>query len=425
MEKFKYREIENYENKKKKILNAIQRENSGVLPIGYDNDMFVSALIKIIEHLENNYKTTIKVEDIPDAKNFTRQKEEYSITSFVLNRVLKNVKSVNFEDVYNKVPQAMGAYTSKYKTLTIYSEGLRNYLENKRRNNINNKFKSDIDFEKTLTEANIIHELIHAISDNGLSVGFDGNKNLSAEIGINEGMTENLAMEIAGLRDFFNTTYKSGENEFAIKSQTSGAYKLQTNIINLIRVASKEDMTIPYLVNPNTIKFGLFDKINIYNSSNPLETIMTTLNNAVEESKKTKKGYNAITNECEDIQDSNLEPFQELQTMLIEDIFQNKYGKAFLDKIRQSGKAPTQEEYDKFKKDILIIGRCLVPTLTYKLDLEEKKEFAQNNSFATSQDIMKLIQDKTIKPTPNILRYRDLLFAMENVQKDFAQDLTM
>ena len=46
MEKFKYQEIENYESKKKNILNAIQRENSGVLPIGYDNDMFVSALIK-------------------------------------------------------------------------------------------------------------------------------------------------------------------------------------------------------------------------------------------------------------------------------------------------------------------------------------------------------------------------------------------
>ena len=103
MEKFEYQEIENYENKKNYILNAIQRENGGVLPIGYDNDMFVSALIKIIEYLENNYKTTITVEDIPDAKTFTRQKEEQSITSFVLNRVLKNVKSVNFRDIDKSV----------------------------------------------------------------------------------------------------------------------------------------------------------------------------------------------------------------------------------------------------------------------------------------------------------------------------------
>ena len=103
MEKFKYQEIENYENKKNNILNAIQRENGGVLPIGYDNDMFVSALIKIIEHLENNYKTTIKVEDIPDAKNFTRQKKEYSITSFVLNRVLKMLKVLILEISIKKI----------------------------------------------------------------------------------------------------------------------------------------------------------------------------------------------------------------------------------------------------------------------------------------------------------------------------------
>ena len=59
------------------------------------------------------------------------------------------------------------------------------------------------------------------------------------------------------------------------------------------------------------------------------------------------------------------------------------------------------------------------------LDKDEKKEFAQNDNFATSQDIMKLIQNKTIEPTPNILRYRDLLFAMENIQKDFSQNLTI
>ncbi len=428
MEKFKYQEIENYENKKNCILNAIQRENGGVLPIGYDNDMFVSALIKIIEHLENSYKTTIKVEDIPDAKNFTRQKEEYSITSFVLNRVLKNVKSVNFRDIDKNNPHTMGGYrTFKDGThdITLYTSVLTNNLDFLQTRKINDKFETDEDFRKTLIEETMIHELIHAISDNGFGVGFDKNKNNTSEVSFNEGMTENLAIEIAGLRDFSNTLYRSGENDFVVKTQTNSGYMLETNIINLIRVASKEDMTISYLVNPNTIKFGALDKIKIYNSTNPLETIMITLNKAVEESKKTKKGYNAITNESVDIQDSNFESFQELQTILIEDIFQNKYSKVFIDKIRQSGKSPTQEEYNKFKKDMLIIGRCLVPTLTYKLDIEEKKEFAQNDNFATSQDIIKLIQDKAIEPTPNILRYRDLLFAMENIQKDFSQDLTM
>lgn len=407
MEKFKYQEIENYESKKNYFLNAIQKENGGILPVGYDNDIFVSALIKIVEHLENNYKTTIKVEDIPDAQNFTRQKKEYSITSFVLNRVLKNVKRVNFRDINKENPHMAGGYTT-YKDgthdITLYTTAMQNNLKFLQSRGINAKFKNDKHFEKTLLEKTMIHELLHAISDNGLAVGFDKNKKLLAEIALNEGMTENLALEIAGLRDFSNTLYISGENNFAVKTQTSSAYLLETNIINLIRVASRQDMTIPYLIDIHNIRFG--EDREIYGQSNSLDVIKTMLGLAKEDAEK-----------------NDLLSFQALQSLLIEDIFKNKYDKNFLDKIRQSGKAPTQEEYDKFKKDMLIIGRCIVPTFAYKLGIEEKKEFAENENFAISQDIMKLILDKTIEPTPNILRYRDLLFAMENIQKDFAQDL--
>ena len=409
MEKFKYKEIENYESKKNYFLNAIQKENGGVLPVGYNNDIFVSALIKIVEHLENNYKTTIKAEDIPDAQNFTRQKKEYSITSFVLNRVLKNVKRVNFRDIDKENPNMMGGYIT-YKDgthdITLYTSVLTNNLDFLQTRKINDKFETDEDFRKTLVEETMIHELIHAISDNGLAVGFNKNKKLLAEIALNEGMTENLALEIAGLRDFSNTIYRRNEQDFAIKSSTNSKYFLETNIINLIRVASRQDMTIPYLIDIHNIRFG-GDK-EIYGQSNSLDAIKTMLGLAKEDAEK-----------------NDLLSFQALQSILIEDIFKNKYGKTFLDKIRQSGKAPTQEEYDKFKKDMLIIGRCIVPTFAYKLDNEEKKEFAENENFAISQDIMKLIQNKTIEPTPNVLRYRDLLFAMENIQKDFAHDLTM
>lgn len=409
MEKFKYQKVEDYEIKKKSILSAIQNENGGVLPLGYDNDMFLSALIKIIDHLENNYKTIILAQDIPDVKKFTRQKEEYSITSFVLNRVLKNVKSVNFRDVDKNKPHMMGGYTS-YKDgthdITLYTTVMQNNLNFLKSRAINKKFATDEDFEKTLLEETMIHELIHAISDNGLAVGFDKNKNLSAEIALNEGMTENLALEIAGLRDFSNTLYKSGEYDFAIKTQTNSGYMLETNIFNLIRVASKQDMTIPYLTDIHNIRFGADREI--YGQSNSLDAIQTLLGIAKE-----------------DAEQNDFLSFQALQSILIEDIFKNKYDKCFLDKIRQNGNAPTQKEYDKLKEDILIIGRSLVSTLAYKLDAEEKKEFAQNNSFASSKDIMELIQNKTIEPSPNVLRYKDLLFAMENIQKDFANELTI
>lgn len=408
MEKFKYQEIEDYENKKQIYLNAIKKENGGVLPNGYDNDIFLRALIKIIEHLENNYKTTIKAEDIPDSKSFTRKKDEYTITSFVLNRVLKNVKGVYFYDIDKDDPDMMGGYrTFKDGThdIALYESVLYGNLSRLKSRGINEKFETDEDFEKTLLEETMIHELIHAISDNGSAVGFDKNKKMSSEIAINEGMAENLALEIAGLKNFSNTLYISGEQHFALKTQTNSGYTMENNIINLIRVASKHDMTIPYLVDAHNIRFG--SDREIYGQSNSIEAIKIMLGIAKEDAKK-----------------NDYLTFQALQSMLIDDIFKNKYGKEFLDKIRQSGKAPTQEEYDKFKKDMLIIGRCIVPTFAFKIEEEEKKDFAQNDNFATSQDIMKLIQEKVIEPTPNVLRYRDLLFAMENVQKDFANDLT-
>lgn len=425
MEKIKYQKIENFENKKKNVLNAIKNEHGGVLPSGYDNDLFMSALIKIIEHLEKNYKTTIKAKDIPDVKSFTRQKEQYSITSFVLNRTLKNVNSVNIYDIDKRDLHRMGGYAihkDGTRDVTLYKTPLNNNLKYLKSCGIDKKFESESDFENTLLEEVMIHELIHAISDNGKKVGFN---NSADDVALNEGMTENLALEIAGLKNFSNTLFKSGEQNFAIKTQTYSGYQYETNIFNLIRVASKEDMTIPYLVDTDKIRFGYIEKFDLYKGA-PLNEIKRLLNKSNKEIDQViEEQYNPITDKNILVNNNNFVPFQELQTILIEDIFANKYNKDFLDKIRKTGKAPTKEEYDRFKRDLVIIGRCIVPTLSYKFDTDEKKDYSKTDHFAKSKDVMKLIQNKVIEPTKNVLRYRDLLFAVENIEKDFANELTI
>ena len=314
MEKFKYQQIENYENKKKNILNAIQRENSGILPLGYDNDVFVSALIKIIEHLENNYKTTIKAEDIPDVKSFTRQRDEYSITSFILNRVLKNVKSVNFYEIRQDKPEAIGGFTAGAKNLTMYTSAFQKMLSKIKKLEVDKQFASEQDFSAILFESAIIHELIHAISFNGKYVGFRKGEEY---ININEGMTESLAKEISKLQDLdVVDIFTQNEGSYLVKTKTNSSYYLQTNIFDLIRVASKEDMTIPYLVDVDKIKFGKSEKLKMY-KGNPLETIKTLLNKSV----KYNKIENPITEEIEIVNNGDFSAYQELQTIIIEDIF--------------------------------------------------------------------------------------------------------
>ena len=115
---------------------------------------------------------------------------------------------------------------------------------------------------------------------------------------------------------------------------------------------------------------------------------------------------------------------QELQAMLIEDIFKNKYTKGFLTDIARSGSAPSREVYFKFKHDLILIGRCLVSTLPTEFSLSEKKDFAASDHFATSAGITQLLNLGIIAPTDNVLRFRDLLFATENIEKDFPSGLT-
>ena len=402
--KFTYQEIENYDVKKRIVLNVIRKENGGKLPEGFDDDLFCSALIKIIEYLDSNYNTTIKAQNIPDVTSFARQEEEYSVRSFIINRVFKNLKSVKYLKKDEKDPNMMGGYYPSDHEIKLYADVMGDNLKYLYNNNINKKFETDKDFENTLLEEIMIHELIHCISDNGSSVGFL-KKGDSRNIAFNEGMTENLANEIAGLKDFSVTTFsfKDRQSNFVLKTQTSSAYKLETNIFNLIRVASREDMTIPYLVDTQHIMFG--EDREIYGQSNAMDKIKTEFSEAKNNAEK-----------------DDLLKFQELQTMLIEDIFQNKYNKEFLDRIRKTGKAPSKEEYLAFKRDLLTIGRCIVPTLVSELKShDEKKDFAQNYNITTSKDLSKLIQDGKIEPTPNVLKFKELLFAFENIPSDFPE----
>lgn len=216
-EKIKYTPPKNFEKRKQNILNAFQKQ-FGSIPDGFDNDLFMSAVVRILNHLEENYPTTIKKDQIPDSDKFVNPaREEYTITQFVLNRLAKNVGSVKFID---KNPDSnstrMGGYTSIVKKgsfehakigyIQIYMDKLNENVERQKTSTTLSQFESEEDYRKMMIEEAIVHETIHAISDNEKSFGF--RMDMDAGEKLNEGMTENLACEIVGLRDYSKTRIK-------------------------------------------------------------------------------------------------------------------------------------------------------------------------------------------------------------------------
>lgn len=415
--KFNYVEIENYEIKKQNVLSAIQTANGGQLPKGFDHDVFISALIKIIMYLEDNYKTQIKAEDIPDVQTFTKQKEEYSITSFVLNRVLNNIKGVDFLDVRQDKPESIGGFSAGAKSLTMYITAFKNNLGKMRNTDSVDQFESQEEMEKILFESAVIHELIHAISFNGKAIGF---RKSPEDINMNEGMTEYLAKLISGLEDLGVVNLYNSDMRYLVKTQTNSSYDLQTNLFNLITIASEENMIIPYLVDVDNIKFGSQQKERLYGDK-PLEKIKSLLNKSI----KYEKLENPITEEIKVVNKGDFSAYQELQTILIDDIFQNKYGNEFMSKLMKSGDLQNSVEYETLKKDMLTIGRCIVPTLALKMDMDERKDFAENDCFSSANGVMKLIQDQVIVPTPNVLKYRDMLYKIESIEKHMQNNQGM
>lgn len=208
-----------------------------------------------------------------------------------------------------------------------------------------------------------------------------------------------------------------------MKGQTASAYSLENNIVNLVRIASNEDMTIPYLVDPETIKFGFANKFDIYNTNGrPLDVISKKLDEAVSEGNKTKE-VQLFDEEPEIVSDANLEPFQDLQAMLLEDIYRNKYNKKTL---TAGGKVPSKAELNKMKKDLLIIGRSVVPTFygsVSRVDKEEQQDFAENDYFSTSKGLAELIANHEIEVTSNVAIYRNMLKEVEGVEASVPHEL--
>lgn len=380
----------------------------GAVP-AWVNERVLRALVKIWNYFENKYPgLRIPARAIPDVGRFKLQQKEYSIVSLIFNRLFLNLKNgiVIQENGYsiNKNGQEekglLGAYSPSKKIIIIYEEPI---MQSRGVKKLCDRYESEEECFETLFEATLIHELLHIISDDGKSTGFFWLDDETFR-GFNEGMTESLACDVAGLRNrHISSRWRNmhAQNQNHLLNSQTFCYTFEAGIMNLVRLSSAHDPDIPYLVGNG----WRYDK----EGKNRPDQKGSWLVARLEEAKTASR-------------EGNMWPYQELQRDLIYDFERNRYMPMW-EKIK-NGNAPDPMEYKRLVEDFTWIGQNLCITFNKFLTNEEKEYYASQDIQKSRHLLNKMIKDKTIQATPNVVAYLDVLNRIIEIGRDFHSELS-
>lgn len=177
------------------------------------SDEIIDAITATYIYLDEKYPEIISEKEIPDCGNFSlrsKQANGRTLANIYINRIYNNVKKV--ETVKEGAPNE---YISKDKKVVLCEKDINNrisswsHLDNNQKQELSKKLRAKI----------ITHELIHAGSDNGESVGFmvvtedsyglskviekyHNSKQMRPDMSrLEEMMTEILALDIVGCKN--------------------------------------------------------------------------------------------------------------------------------------------------------------------------------------------------------------------------------
>ena len=407
MGKYRYQEPEKYAEKRQVVLEMFQVYFGGRPE--WANERVIRALVKIWNYFENKYPgLRIPARAIPDVGRFKLQAGTYSFVSLIFNRMFLNLRNgiVFQKNGYStdknghEEKGVLGSYNPSNKRILIYEEAI---AQGRAIKNLGDKYESEEECFETLCEATIIHELLHMISDDGKSSGFFWLDDETFR-DYNEGMTESLACDVAGLRDrhissHWGKIHTQNKNHL-LNSQTF-CYTLEAGIMNLVRLSSAHDPDIPYLVGNG----WRYDK---EGKNRPDQTGSWLVQRLAEAKTAAMKG--------------DMLPYQELQSDLIYDFERNRY-MPIIEKIRKGG-SPTPNEYKRLIEDFTWIGQNLCITFNKFLTKEEKEFYASQDIQKSRHLLNKMIKNNTIEATPNVVAYLDVLNRVIEIGRDFHQELS-
>ena len=379
-----------YPSRRRELLRFLQDEN-GNIGQGLDDEYLTNCILMIVDYF-NYHLPNMKIPSkaIPDVAYFKPSGlNEYTIEQFIYNRLRLNLVQFVFKDAPPKGvrPEAIGGYTPSTKTLTLYRDNFIKHIREKCQtiNNAN---------ETTVTQAILVHELIHAISKTSAKeTGFTyfDSSSVKHNISLNEGVTENLAMDVCELNDVFFTVKK---DDFVVTANTTSSYKLEVGIANLLKVADGERFYIKFLVDAKRIAIKREDA-----------DLMSVVKRVTDLYRPTKD---------ENIEREKVNDYQMLQYILIKDIFYNKLHKEILEPVKR-GEQFDKKKFRALRREMYEIGKSIIPTIIDKSVSEEELDFT-----SSVDHIRDLIDKGKIASTQNVEMYAYLMEEMQDTERKYG-----
>lgn len=426
-----YVSIKNYKEKKLEFLSQV-KQVVGYIPEGYTNDKFCSAVIKLFEFLEAKYPNRmVAVEEIPDAQGLDLFQRKVSLKTLIFRRLLVNVKSFSIEKKDDENPYAMGGYNHMERKIVLFSKLTKKHFKRLKSRKVDALWEKRREFKKTILEKTVIHELLHAISDNGNMCGFGLNvwheQDFACGISteqtriVSEGITECIALKVSSLKGFLLSTFRSfknkvGENIY-YQTPTNGGYKLRVNILSLFEFISDDDLIYEYLVCPEYF----------YREENDKLSLIIKMANALEKAK--------------DKENPEFQGLQEVQADLLVFAIDKVRGvyeeKTKLDSLEHS-KYYKSKEFKMFKAEVESIVKNVILTfnankLTKYLASKGFNDFYYGNLdpdsyiasiidsseiFKSSRTLKEFVNHGIIEPTANVLLAIELLNMIERFKHE-------
>lgn len=375
-------------------------------------DFFYEAIINSVFDIVNFYNSVCKddmfsVEILGDISGFKEKKDKYTIQEIIFNRLYSNINKVHLEKYNNqKCKNNTIAYYDCFNKeifidITKDKENTVKVLKN-----LTAEQQNDADLVDKIKRFSIVHELLHAISDD-ITANFIYNKKQK----LNEIITEDITINVLNLRNLnlLKTIRCNDDLIYLINTNSRSGYFWGNGIAFLLSSIPNFNVIKGYVVNSinSQIAYDNYVKdfsqsLNKYKSKNGKSIYFEGLVNTVEKiykmlktSEEKEKAFTKIIN---------------LQKDLLIEYNRNVMGQLSLKSLQSLTKqeiSDAKQEVEHLKHQLVLIlgnNKCKVCDINKELN-------------GTSFQIKELINNNFLKPTPNLLVMIEIQECVERIEK--------
>ncbi|MBQ9791866.1 MAG: hypothetical protein IJW28_04690 [Clostridia bacterium] len=204
-----------------------------------DYELIISSISKIIDHFQQMFPEGMPKAEIPDASTLQNlvtdptNPNNVTIESFIFARLKRNMPNGFTTEERDGT---LASYHPADKKININVNALQGSINSHIATNGKYNYKTTDDYIYCEFEGSVIHEFLHAISDNKTQIGFANYKASDQHLGINESTTEKIASMIENPRNYRKTNItilKTKRAQFLTNVDSNSGYSYH-GIVNLV-----------------------------------------------------------------------------------------------------------------------------------------------------------------------------------------------